>query len=57
MKKKYLNLRLSERRLNILREYAVMSDKSMTGIIEAYIDSLPNAKIGNSSDISRPLKE
>jgi hypothetical protein len=57
MKNKYLNLRLSERRLNILREYAVMSDKSMTAIIEDYIDSLPNAKIGNSSDISRPLKE
>lgn len=48
MKKKYFNLRLSERRLNILREYAVSADKTMTSVIEDYIDTLPNAKIGNS---------
>ncbi len=53
MKKKYLNLRLSDRRLNILREYAVLVDKSMTGVIEDYIDSLPNAKIGDSSTTPR----
>ncbi len=54
MKKKYFNLRLSDRRLNILREYAVMTDKTMTAVIEDYIDSLPNAKIVNSSLIPLP---
>jgi hypothetical protein len=55
MKKKYFNLRLSDRRLNILREYAVLTDKTMTGVIEDFIDSLPNAKIVNSSTIPFPL--
>jgi hypothetical protein len=55
MKKKYFNLRISERRLNILREYAVLMDRTMTAVIEDYIDSLPNAKIGNSSAIPFPV--
>jgi hypothetical protein len=55
LKKKSLNLRLSDRRLNILREYAVLTDKTMTGVIEDFIDSLPNAKIGNSSVIPLPV--
>lgn len=40
MKNKALNLRLSERRLNILREYASQKDKTMTHVIEDFIDSL-----------------
>jgi len=39
---------VADRRLNILREYAVLTDKTMTAVIEDYIGSLPNAKIGNS---------
>jgi hypothetical protein len=43
MKKKYFNLRLSERRLNKLRVYAATHDKTMTQVIEELIDDLPNA--------------
>jgi len=49
-------LRLSERRLNKLRNYAVSADKTMTQIIEDYIDSLPNKEIGDNSDTLFPLK-
>ena len=41
MKNKALHLRISERRLNKLREYAASRDKTMTSIIEDWIDSLP----------------
>ena len=41
MSKKSIHIRLSERRLNKLREYAVDKDKTMTAIIEDLIDSLP----------------
>ena len=41
MKQKRLEIRISERRLNNLREYAVSRDKTMTSIIEDLIDSLP----------------
>ncbi|MBE9038794.1 hypothetical protein [aff. Roholtiella sp. LEGE 12411] len=55
MKKKYLNLRLSERRLNKLRNYAVAVDKTMTQIIEEFIDSITLTQRGNSSSTPRPL--
>ena len=42
MPKKSLHIRISERRLNKLREYAVSRDKTMTSIIEDLIDSLPD---------------
>jgi hypothetical protein len=48
MKKKYFNLRLSERRLNKLRVYAVTHDKTMTQVIEELIDSLPLESLGDS---------
>lgn len=41
MKNKTLNLRISERRLNKLREYAASRDKTMTSLLEDWIDSLP----------------
>ncbi len=47
MKKKYFNLRLSERRLNKLRVYAVTHDKTMTQVIEELIDSLPLESLGD----------
>ena len=40
MKNKSLNLRISERRLNKLRLYSAYKDKTMTQILEDFIDSL-----------------
>ncbi len=40
MKNKALNLRISEKRLNVLRAYALDRDKTMTAIVEEWIDSL-----------------
>ncbi len=42
-----MNLRMSERRLNKLRLYAAGRDKTMTSIIEDFIDSLPQQEINN----------
>jgi hypothetical protein len=47
MKNKALNLRISERRLNKLRLYAVQNEKTMTHVIEDFIDSL-KVKSGDS---------
>ncbi len=55
MKKKYFNLRLSERRLNKLRTYAVNKDKTMTQIIEEFIDSLPHTEIAKNSTALQSL--
>ncbi len=44
MKKKKLEVRLSDRRMHKLRLYAVSVDKTMTAIIEDFIDSLPETK-------------
>jgi hypothetical protein len=52
MKKKYFNLRLSERRLNKLRVYAVSHDKTMTQVIEELIDGLPNPELHPDRDSS-----
>ncbi|MBN3898411.1 MAG: hypothetical protein V7L14_03630 [Nostoc sp.] len=47
MKKKYF-MRLSERRLNKLPSYAIEVDKTMTQVIEEFIDSLPDKEIGKT---------
>lgn len=52
MKNKALNLRVSERRLNKLRLYASQNDKTMTHVIEDFIDSL---KVKNGDSSSTPL--
>jgi len=52
MKGKALNIRMSERRLNKLRLYAEMKDKTMTQIIEDYIDRLPVPEISNNFKLS-----
>ncbi len=49
MKKKTLNLRMSQRRLDKLRLYAADKDKTMTSIIEDFIDSLPQKEINKNS--------
>ena len=47
MKNKYLQIRISERRLNKFRLYSAWKDKTMTQILEDFIDSLPTPEIGN----------
>jgi len=36
---------MSERRLNKLRSYAVIKDKTVTQIVEDWVDRLPNTEI------------
>lgn len=54
MKNKALNLRISERRLNKLRLYSAQNDKTMTHVIEDFIDSL-KVKNADSLPTSRPV--
>ncbi|WP_088240133.1 hypothetical protein [Calothrix rhizosoleniae] len=56
MKKNRLDLRLSDRRMNKLRLYSVNQDKSMTRIIEDFIDTLPEQDIGKNSTTPQPVK-
>lgn len=48
MKTGRLNLRLSENRLNKLRLYAQNKEKTVTQLIEDWIDRLPSQKTGDS---------
>jgi hypothetical protein len=50
MKNKTLNLRITERRLNKLKLYAASKEKTMTQLIEDWIDRLPSPEINNYSD-------
>jgi hypothetical protein len=52
--KKGLNLRISERRLNKLRLYAAYKEKTMTQLVEDWIDRLPSPEIDDSSTTSLP---
>ena len=45
VKNKYLQIRISERGLNKLRLYAALREKTMTDLLEDWIDSLPEVKI------------
>ncbi|GAB1541988.1 hypothetical protein NUACC21_46610 [Scytonema sp. NUACC21] len=45
MKNNSIRIRLSDRRLNKLRLYAVEHDKNMTQVIEELIDLLPEPTI------------
>jgi len=51
MKNKVLAVRMSERRFNKIHLYAVQKDKTMTQIIEEFIDSL-KIENGKNSDTS-----
>jgi hypothetical protein len=53
MKKKGLNLRITERRLNKLRLYAASKEKTMTQLVEDWIDRLANTEI--ERDTTTPL--
>ena len=48
MKKKRLEIRLSERRLNRIRLYAASKDKTMTAVLEDLIDLLSPEEIDKS---------
>jgi hypothetical protein len=54
MKAKGLHIRISERRLNKIRMYAANKEKTITQIIEDYIDRLPTTEIDNSSTTPLP---
>ncbi len=55
MKDKYIIIRTSERRLNKLRLYASLTEKTMTQVIDEFIDSLKIPEVGNFS--STPLSQ
>jgi hypothetical protein len=55
MKTTRLNVRMSERRLNKLKSYAASKDKTVTQIVEDWIDRLPNTEIGKNSTTLLPV--
>ncbi|BAY46775.1 CopG domain protein DNA-binding domain protein [Scytonema sp. HK-05] len=50
MKEKSLRFRMSERRYNKLKLYAASKEKTMTQLIEDWVDRLPTSEIANYSD-------
>ena len=50
-------VRLADKEKERLENYAVALGVSMSEVIQDYIKSLPDAKIGNSSTILRPVKQ
>jgi|GEM_PF-1664258 len=48
MKTKEVHIRISERRFNKLKNYATLKEKTVTQIIEDYIDRLPTPEIDDS---------
>ena len=55
MKTTRLNVRMSERRLNKLKSYAASKDKTVTQIVEDWIDRLPNTEMGKNSTTLLPV--
>jgi hypothetical protein len=49
-------VRLTDKEKERLENYAVTLGVSMSEVIQDYIKSLPDANIGNSSTILRPVK-
>ena len=49
MKTEWFKMRMSERRLNKLRLYAAIKDKTMTQVVEELIDSLKIPEIDKNS--------
>ncbi|BAY42451.1 CopG domain protein DNA-binding domain protein [Scytonema sp. HK-05] len=50
-------VRLTDKEKERLENYAVALGVSMSEVIQDYIKSLPDTKIGNSSTILRPVKQ
>ncbi len=53
MKSHYIRVRLSKRRSDKLRMYAAHKDKTITSIIEDFIDSLPIVEIDQNSAVPK----
>jgi hypothetical protein len=53
MKTARLNIRMSERRLNKLRQYAASKDKTVTQIVEDWVDRLPAIEIDKTIEIDK----
>jgi hypothetical protein len=51
MKESRLNLRISTRRLNKLRLYAANKEKTVTQVVENWIDRLPNMEIDKNATV------
>ncbi|AFZ02980.1 hypothetical protein [Calothrix sp. PCC 6303] len=49
MKTKEVHIRISQRRFNKLKNYAATKEKTVTQIIEDYIDRLPTLEIDKNS--------
>jgi hypothetical protein len=49
MKTKEVHIRISEKRFSKLKNYATLKEKTVTQIIEDYIDRLPSPVIGDSA--------
>ncbi|MEB3179781.1 MAG: hypothetical protein VKL59_12205 [Nostocaceae cyanobacterium] len=56
MKDKYIRVRTSERRLNKLRLYAALTEKTMTQVIDELIDSLKIPEVDKNSTAPFPVK-
>ena len=54
MKDDYLRIRMSKRRMDKLRLYAAMKDKTMTSVIEDLIDLLKIPENGKNSTAPLP---
>ncbi|MEC4818719.1 MAG: hypothetical protein SAK29_36420 [Scytonema sp. PMC 1069.18] len=52
MKSEYIRIRTTPRRFNKLKLLAEQREKSMTQLIEDWIDSLPNPEIARSENIT-----
>lgn len=51
MKDAYLRIRMSKRRMDKLRLYASLKDKTMTQVVEELIDSLKIPEIDKNSTV------
>lgn len=57
MKECRINFRVSARRYNKIRNYAIEQEKTITQLIEGYVDSLPDTKIDYSITNETPDKK
>jgi predicted DNA-binding ribbon-helix-helix protein len=56
MKEKSIRVRLSEKRYNKLKSCAESKEKTVTQLVEDWIDRLPSQKTGDSSSTPLPYQ-
>jgi hypothetical protein len=54
IQEKSIRIRLSQKRYNKLKSYAQSKEKTVTQLVEDWIDRLPNTQIGGSSPTPLP---